>query len=78
MPSATVICPPNPDRPLRVIGIDPECGFAGGESQVLGLTLELIRLGHDAELLCDPQRSALAARSSRQRDVPSVTDPQRD
>jgi len=54
VPSATVICPPNPDRPLRVIGIDPECGFAGGESQVLGLTLELIRLGHDAELLCDP------------------------
>jgi len=39
---------------LRVIGVDPERGFAGGESQVLGLTLELLRLGHDAQLLCDP------------------------
>ncbi len=41
-------------RPLRVVGVDPELGFAGGESQVLGLTLELLRLGHDAQLLCDP------------------------
>src|SRR5579883_2908408 len=41
-------------RPVRVIGVDPELGFAGGESQVLGLTLELIRLGHEAQLLCDP------------------------
>ncbi len=39
---------------MRVIGVDPELGFAGGESQVLGLTLELIRLGHEAQLLCDP------------------------
>jgi glycosyltransferase involved in cell wall biosynthesis len=43
-----------PRRPLRIIGVDPERGFAGGESQVLGLTLELLRLGHDAQLLCDP------------------------
>ncbi len=41
-------------RPFRIIGVDPELGFAGGESQVLGLTLELLSLGHDAELLCDP------------------------
>lgn len=40
--------------PLRIIGVDPELGFAGGESQVLGLTLELLRSGHDAQLLCDP------------------------
>ena len=42
------------DRPLRILGVDPELGFAGGESQVLGLTVELLRLGHDAQLLCDP------------------------
>ncbi len=27
--------------PLSVVGVDPERNFAGGESQVLGLTLEL-------------------------------------
>ncbi len=37
-----------------MVGVDPELGFAGGESQVLGLTLELLKLGHDAQLLCDP------------------------
>jgi glycosyltransferase involved in cell wall biosynthesis len=41
--------------PLRVLGVDPERRFAGGESQVMGLTLELIRAGHRAELLCDPE-----------------------
>ena len=39
---------------LRVGGVDPERGFAGGESQVLGLTLALASAGHHAELLCDP------------------------
>lgn len=39
---------------LRIAGVDPERGFAGGESQVLGLTLALTRGGHRAELLCDP------------------------
>jgi glycosyltransferase involved in cell wall biosynthesis len=39
---------------LHIVGIDPELRFAGGETQVLGLTLELLRLGHRAELLCDP------------------------
>ncbi len=38
---------------LRIVGIDPERGFAGGESQVLGLTLALMRAGHRADLLCD-------------------------
>jgi glycosyltransferase involved in cell wall biosynthesis len=41
-------------RALRIAGVDPERGFAGGESQVLGLTLALIRAGHRADLLCDP------------------------
>jgi glycosyltransferase involved in cell wall biosynthesis len=40
--------------PLHIVGVDPERNFAGGESQVLGLTLELLRLGHRAELICDP------------------------
>jgi glycosyltransferase involved in cell wall biosynthesis len=39
---------------LRIAGVDPERGFAGGESQVLGLTLALMREGHRADLLCDP------------------------
>jgi glycosyltransferase involved in cell wall biosynthesis len=39
--------------PLRIAGVDPERGFAGGETQVLGLTLELLDMGHRAELLCD-------------------------
>ncbi len=38
---------------LRILGVDPERGFAGGETQVLGLTAELRRLGHRAELTCD-------------------------
>jgi glycosyltransferase involved in cell wall biosynthesis len=39
---------------LSIAGVDPERGFAGGESQVLGLTLALIRAGHRADLICDP------------------------
>src|SRR5579863_2145374 len=41
-------------RTLRIAGVDPERGFAGGESQVLGLTLALLRAGHRADLICDP------------------------
>jgi glycosyltransferase involved in cell wall biosynthesis len=52
-PSAEV---PEPHGPglLSVAGVDPERNFAGGETQVLGLTLELRAMGHRAELLCDP------------------------
>jgi glycosyltransferase involved in cell wall biosynthesis len=39
---------------LSIAGLDPERNFAGGETQVLGLTLELRAMGHRAELLCDP------------------------
>jgi glycosyltransferase involved in cell wall biosynthesis len=49
----TATCDCAPPRKLRIIGVDPERNFAGGESQVLGLTLELLRMGHDAQLLCD-------------------------
>jgi len=41
--------------PLSVGGVDPERGFAGGETQVLGLTRALLGMGHRAELLCDPE-----------------------
>jgi glycosyltransferase involved in cell wall biosynthesis len=45
------------DRPsgaaLSVVGVDPELGFGGGETQVLGLTLALARAGHRAELICN-------------------------
>jgi glycosyltransferase involved in cell wall biosynthesis len=39
---------------LSVVGVDPELGFGGGETQVLGLTLALAGAGHRAELICDP------------------------
>jgi len=39
---------------MRIAGVDPERNFSGGEVQVMGLTLELRRAGHEAELLCDP------------------------
>jgi glycosyltransferase involved in cell wall biosynthesis len=39
---------------LRIAGVDPELGFGGGETQVLGLTSALISAGHRAELICDP------------------------
>jgi len=52
-------------RSLRVLGVDPELGFAGGETQVLGLTLGLLRAGHHAELACDP-RGLLWERARRE------------
>jgi glycosyltransferase involved in cell wall biosynthesis len=45
----------NQTQPLRVAGVDPERGFSGGETQVMGLTLELQRMGHRAEIICDPE-----------------------
>jgi glycosyltransferase involved in cell wall biosynthesis len=40
--------------PLTIAGVDPERGFSGGQTQVLGLTLAVLRAGHRAELFCDP------------------------
>src|SRR5260370_40059908 len=39
---------------LSVVGVDPELGFGGGETQGLGLTLAMAAAGHRAELICDP------------------------
>jgi len=65
--AASLSSSPEPDTAgaasLRIAGVDPELGFAGGESQVLGLTLELLRDGHRAELFCDP-RGALWRRAA--------------
>jgi L-malate glycosyltransferase len=50
----------NPDsdtteaQALSIVGVDPELGFGGGETQVLGLTLALTASGQRAELICDP------------------------
>ncbi|WP_304822143.1 glycosyltransferase family 4 protein [Candidatus Binatus sp.] len=41
-------------RRLSIVGVDPEPGFSGGETQVLALTLALNAAGHRAELICDP------------------------
>jgi glycosyltransferase involved in cell wall biosynthesis len=41
-------------RALSIAGVDPELGFAGGQTQVMGLTLALASAGHRAELICDP------------------------
>jgi glycosyltransferase involved in cell wall biosynthesis len=49
---------------LHIAGIDPERNFSGGETQVLGLTCELLARGHRAELFCDPE-GALWERASR-------------
>jgi glycosyltransferase involved in cell wall biosynthesis len=40
--------------PLSIVGVDPELGFGGGETQVLALTIALAGGGHRAELICDP------------------------
>src|SRR5260221_1235816 len=50
-------------RKLKIVGVDPEKNFSGGETQVLALTLALKAAGHRAELICDPD-GALFARAS--------------
>lgn len=45
---------PNEVPKLSIVGVDPELGLAGGETQVLGLTIALAGAGHRAELICDP------------------------
>ena len=42
-------------RPLKVLHIDPERGWGGGESQVLGLLNYLSRRGHQNHLLGHPE-----------------------
>ena len=53
-PTALPGTPERNRRPFRVAGVDPERGFSGGETQVLGLARALTAEGHRVELLCDP------------------------
>jgi L-malate glycosyltransferase len=53
-PTALPGTPERNQRPFRVAGVDPERGFSGGETQVLGLARALTAEGHCVELLCDP------------------------
>ena len=41
-------------RPLRILHIDPERAWGGGERQVIGLLSHLSQWGHENHLLCHP------------------------
>lgn len=41
-------------RPLKILHLDPEKGWGGGERQVVGLLDYLARRGHASHLLCRP------------------------
>lgn len=41
-------------RPLKILHVDPERGWGGGERQVIGLIEYLARRGHANHLLCRP------------------------
>lgn len=43
-----------PDRPLKILHIDPERNWGGGEAQVFGLLAYLSARGHRNDLLTDP------------------------
>ncbi len=49
-------------RPASVLHVDPERGFSGGETQVLALAEELLRMGVRGWIACDPA-GGLAARA---------------
>jgi glycosyltransferase involved in cell wall biosynthesis len=49
---------------LRIVHVDPERGFAGGETQVLALAAHLHERGHEQLLAADPD-GQLAARAAR-------------
>lgn len=48
-------------QPLKILHIDPEEGWGGGECQVLGLVTSLSARGHENHLLCHPQGALLRA-----------------
>jgi len=41
-------------RPLKILHIDPERGWGGGETEVIALLGYLLSWGHLNHLLCDP------------------------
>ncbi len=48
-------------RPLKILHLDPEKGWGGGERQVVGLLEYLSRRGHANRLLCHPDGPLAAA-----------------
>jgi len=42
-------------RPLKILHVDPERAWGGGENQVMGLLSYLVSRGHENHLLCDPE-----------------------
>jgi glycosyltransferase involved in cell wall biosynthesis len=56
---------------MKILHVDPETEWRGGERQVLLLARELARRGHDAPVACDP-RGALCERA---RAIGLVTEP---
>jgi L-malate glycosyltransferase len=55
---------------LRVLHVNPERGWGGGEQQVLGLIEYLERQGHSCHLACDP--GGLLRRRASQRGIATV------
>src|SRR5262249_13061085 len=56
---------PSTQRPLRIVHIDAERGFSGGEVQVFLLIDALTRRGHENLLTCPPASAAAAEAASR-------------
>lgn len=52
---------PSPEGSLRLVHVDTETGFSGGQAQVLGLVEGLRARGHSC-VVVGPERGALAAR----------------
>jgi len=58
-----------PDAPsLRVLHVDPERAWGGGEAQVMGLVRELAARGHRATIAADP--AGALARAAAELDIP--------
>ncbi|MBI2089971.1 MAG: glycosyltransferase family 4 protein [Deltaproteobacteria bacterium] len=53
-------------RALKILHIDPERAWGGGEVQVLGLLRSLVARGHENHLLCHPQGALLRAAKARE------------
>lgn len=54
------------ERPLKILHIDPEPAWGGGEYQVLGLLTSLSARGHENHLLCHPQGPLRRAAEARE------------
>ena len=52
-------------QPLKILHIDPEEGWGGGECQVLGLVTSLSARGHENHLLCHPRGALLGEAQAR-------------